>query len=377
MVVNGSASSWSGLLSPLEVGLLVLMCISMGLLARILLMKPSKPPSRKRNTNRGGAKETPKPEPHTNETGFVHQVHGANLIRFVRCVGGEDEGDTLLLMRHGERQDHIDKGWAERAAFPDDPPLSTHGRQEAVEVGSFWAKRLQKKGAAAKKFTLSCIITSPMRRCVETAVLFAAATSEQGKRKGTVPIFIDPQLLEFHSRKIFPHGRPKHESFGTKAGQLANLVKNELPSAGPLFTDGDLLPVFPISDGPSEARKNIPFPETEVELEQRVTQTLMYYLHTLRDVAAPQNRDSVSFRILIVTHADVISCAAQCLGDYIKLDKGISPPYCSITTIHRQRRSSSQRAGSTDGGKDQGKCNSWCTSGYGSMIHTKPVLATG
>jgi len=47
----------------------------------------------------------------------------------------EEKKTTILIVRHGERIDHIDEKWISLAQRPFDPGLSTRGMQQAREVG--------------------------------------------------------------------------------------------------------------------------------------------------------------------------------------------------------------------------------------------------
>ena len=41
----------------------------------------------------------------------------------------------MWVMRHAERQDEVEEGWAAAVDRPFDPPLSRRGRTEAYEAG--------------------------------------------------------------------------------------------------------------------------------------------------------------------------------------------------------------------------------------------------
>jgi broad specificity phosphatase PhoE len=87
--------------------------------------------------------------------------------------------DILWLMRHGQREDHVDLDWAKTAARPLDPALSLTGVEQARAV----AHRLAAEG-------ITRIFTSPYLRCAETAHLVAAVLG--------VPVHVEPGIGELH-----------------------------------------------------------------------------------------------------------------------------------------------------------------------------------
>ena len=70
---------------------------------------------------------------------------------------------TVWLVRHGNRQDFVDRSWRETAARPHDPPLSADGREQARETGRFLAGE-----------PIDHLFASPFLRAVETAARRAA-----------------------------------------------------------------------------------------------------------------------------------------------------------------------------------------------------------
>ncbi|MEJ2032548.1 MAG: histidine phosphatase family protein [Deltaproteobacteria bacterium] len=85
---------------------------------------------------------------------------------------------TILITRHGNREDFVDASWPDRAARPDDPDLSPDGRRQAGEL----ADRLAGE-------PIDHLFSSPYLRAIHTAQLCAA-----GKN---LPIKIEDGLGEF------------------------------------------------------------------------------------------------------------------------------------------------------------------------------------
>ncbi|RWV95183.1 hypothetical protein GW17_00042217 [Ensete ventricosum] len=76
--------------------------------------------------------------------------------------GGEGEGrvQNVLVMRHGDRIDHLEPLWVAHASRPWDPPLAEGGLIRAWTTG----KRLRGVG-----FPIHRVLVSPFLRCLETA----------------------------------------------------------------------------------------------------------------------------------------------------------------------------------------------------------------
>lgn len=102
--------------------------------------------------------------------------------------------DILLLLRHGERLDHVD-----RTCKESDPPLSPSGRLQALETALFF-RRLQRdnKIETRLKGLISIFISSPFCRCIETAVIINIVGFG-----GSLPLFINPLLSDWLQTKVF------------------------------------------------------------------------------------------------------------------------------------------------------------------------------
>ncbi|EKF38549.1 hypothetical protein MOQ_001246 [Trypanosoma cruzi marinkellei] len=108
--------------------------------------------------------------------------------------------DQLLLLRHGERLDHVDRAWRATSLLPEaDPPLSAAGRRQALETGlMFLQKRKHRKVRQRVLGMLSLLLISPFHRCIETALIVNIVGFD-----GKLAMFIDPLLSEWHATKLF------------------------------------------------------------------------------------------------------------------------------------------------------------------------------
>lgn len=75
--------------------------------------------------------------------------------------GGEAAREqNVVVMRHGDRIDHLEPLWVAHAQRPWDPPLADEGRIRAWTTG----KRLRDSG-----YPIHRVVVSPFLRCLQTA----------------------------------------------------------------------------------------------------------------------------------------------------------------------------------------------------------------
>lgn len=144
---------------------------------------------------------------------------------------------TLVLLRHSERRDYVDKTWKETEegkTWPHDAPLTTAGWALAKEHAEEIAELHQKS-----KF--SAISTSPYRRCMETASVVAERLK--------LPVIIDQEMGEIWEKKMGDEKLPWRSSLELR--KMAKDLKIK-KLANPVEEDGSLklfgkLPTFPES----------------------------------------------------------------------------------------------------------------------------------
>lgn len=131
----------------------------------------------------------------------------------------EDDADhaSLLLVRHGHRADRQGDGsqckWREECpkGYTYDPWLSPQGRSEASLTGTFIGKQIV-SAAPNRAFTSISIVSSPMTRCIETALLIhqsIAATlkdndDESLLRQMPCSIVAHEGFFELFTAELFP-----------------------------------------------------------------------------------------------------------------------------------------------------------------------------
>lgn len=112
----------------------------------------------------------------------------------------EEFSDLFVLIRHGERLDHVDRAWKGNALLPlYDPPLSNVGRKQSFETAlKYYALQQEKRVEQRIRGMFSLLVISPFHRCVETAVLMNIIAFE-----GNLPIYVNPLLSDWQQAKVF------------------------------------------------------------------------------------------------------------------------------------------------------------------------------
>lgn len=97
---------------------------------------------------------------------------------------------SLIVMRHSERQDDTDPAWVNSADRPWDPPITERGKEIAFEVG---------RTLRTEAWEITRIVVSPFLRCVQTAaeVIGAlAAVQLPGPQDSRKDITIDSSRIK-------------------------------------------------------------------------------------------------------------------------------------------------------------------------------------
>mmetsp|Transcript_106778 Transcript_106778/g.195998 ORF Transcript_106778/g.195998 Transcript_106778/m.195998 type:complete len:357 (+) Transcript_106778:116-1186(+) len=144
---------------------------------------------------------------------------------------------TLVLLRHSERQDYVDKTYKESEEgkkWPHDAPLTAVGWALAKEH----AEELAELHSTAQ---FAAVSTSPYRRCMETAAVVAARLK--------LPLIIDQEMGEIWEKKMGDEKLPWRSSVELRKMAKDLKVKK---LANPVQEDGSLklfgkLPSFPES----------------------------------------------------------------------------------------------------------------------------------
>jgi len=180
---------------------------------------------------------------------------------------------TLVIMRHSERRDHVDETYRqsqEGLQWPEDAPLTSTGVLQAREVATEFTE-------LHKQACFMAVATSPYRRCMETASEIAKHLS--------LPILIDQELGEvrdsFMPSDTISHRSPKQLLAMTK--EMGIKVMNPRSRGG--------LEMF---------GKEPPWPETLEGAKRRFVVRIENYIRQ----SAEMQRN-----MILVTHADALAGA--------------------------------------------------------------------
>ncbi|XP_030465094.1 uncharacterized protein LOC115684492 [Syzygium oleosum] len=220
----------------------------------------------------------------------------------------------VVVMRHGDRLDSVDRSWPSTAPRPWDPPLAEVGQARALEMGKHLPSRLG--------FPIHRVVVSPFRRCVDTALGLIAGlsapdaepnvvTGGSGVDPSKVKVSIEYGLGELFNDMAIRHPPPSpadHADWGFNIPEIEALI--------PLDTlDHTVKPVF----------NELPhWGETEPKARDR-------YLHTIHSLA-----DSYpSENLLLITHGEAVKVAVSThLEDAARFR--IRMDYCGYAQLRRQ-----------------------------------------
>ena len=181
----------------------------------------------------------------------------------------------IWIVRHGNREDFQNPGWAKTASRPFDPALSADGETQAKEVG------LSLQGEQVHR-----VFASPFLRTIQTASHIADALD--------LPVCLEPGIGE-----ILPNVKSTPE----------------------LLPEDERRRRFPRIDEEYTATYELPYPETSEEGHERAALAA----RTLTDSFPDKN-------MLMVTHgAPVVGIVRGLTG----LADRISVPLCCIFTLQR------------------------------------------
>jgi broad specificity phosphatase PhoE len=255
--------------------------------------------------------------------------------------GGQLVDAYLVLLRHGERMDHAHPGWLKTVSSRQeglDPPLSPRGAEQAATLATWWKRKMNAKGVRSGQYDVTCVVTSPLRRCVETSKPLAEALE--------VPLYVHAAATDALTRRVYKVAAPRVDIVATgvpewpfdKANRHATNVP-KYPEDPAQFDARCAALVASTVDALLQAAA------TSVEAgsvgagQMRVAEAQLL-AHSERHLAATAPRESAHrrcVRIVVVTHADVIASALQHLCPRDKRSELGQPSvsYASLTTLHR------------------------------------------
>eukprot|EP00884_Botryococcus_braunii_P010498 jgi/Botrbrau1/1944/Bobra.0005s0037.2 len=230
---------------------------------------------------------------------------GAEELRHVSSDGSNGirpdviQRQYLVVMRHGERADEVDKTWSANSDRPYDPPLTKHGEEQAKLV----AKEL-------KKYQFNQVYMSPFLRCMQTARICATELSiapDDWTVSCTVGEFLNPRILVRKGGKV-PPGNINDWFF--EGGDFEHHIRKRFPA--------DIAERV----GVGETRFGR-YPENLLNSRAR-------YMRAFEDIADAVEGDNV----LIVTHGDGVNASVSRLFPWAI----VYPVYHTGFTVASRRR---------------------------------------
>ena len=209
----------------------------------------------------------------------------------------------VYCMRHGEREDSVNKEWIKLTDRPYDPPLTAQGRMDAKATAQEILKREREEWP-------STIVTSPFLRCIQTAAVVYNELSVNGIYCGN--IIVDYELSEIH------HPQVLH----TIDNIAPTFSEDSIRSAIQIAVDGQNFETP--HEGTIKPRVvflGIPinFPERREEAHVRY---INYFCSTV-----PTTSNCV-----LVTHGEAVSCSISSINDNLQV---FNTDYCSYSVRMR------------------------------------------
>ncbi|XP_052211134.1 uncharacterized protein LOC127813980 [Diospyros lotus] len=215
---------------------------------------------------------------------------------------------NILVLRHGDRIDHLEPLWAATAARPWDPPLVPAGMARAFSTG--------RKFRAELRFPIHRVIVSPFLRCVQTAseAISALSAVDDGVESSdgiatdhpNLKVSIEYGLCEMLNREaIALDAAPKDGNFDFNISELEAMF-----------------PAGTVDHSVERVYLELPqWEETEVGAAAR-------YAHSVKALADKFPSEN----LLLVTHAQAIAVTASA---FLKNSTIHSIEYCSYLHLRR------------------------------------------
>ncbi|WOL15960.1 hypothetical protein Cni_G24742 [Canna indica] len=231
------------------------------------------------------------------------------------ACGEEGEGrlQNVLVMRHGDRIDHLQHVWLTHAERPWDPPLAEEGLIRAWNTG----KRLRAAG-----FPIHRIIVSPFLRCLQTAgevIRALCCDVDDRERLLTLETSQDAILDHFRVKVSIEYGLC--EMLNSRAiGNRAPKDKKWFPNVSELEA---LLPAGTLDHSAVRVYKEMPqWEEPVVDARNRYVTVI----HALADKYPNEN-------LLLVSHGEAVGSAITSL----KQDTVVfEVEYCACCHLQRK-----------------------------------------
>ncbi|GAB5591556.1 hypothetical protein Unana1_06456 [Umbelopsis nana] len=263
---------------------------------------------------------------------------------------------TVFIVRHGERQDHVDKTWqSDPSDGIRDPPLSEKGEQQSQKTGAYLIDLLREKDIKLENTTV-VFVCSPFQRCIDTAVGIARGLQHA---KQTF-LRLEPAAGEWMTERFFDEVECTAQQMTQR--KIQDIARNHAQISKVLSMDWHYTPI----------RSEFVYPETRIEMEERFDE-MRRSLDTMiaRDVKAnrigmvQQDMKRRDIVIVLVTHAAGINAL---LESYKQESTLLETPYCCVSRVRYKQ----SMANDSDSGEEEVATNGqWVVDMQVSSKHLK------
>ncbi|KAI8147326.1 histidine phosphatase superfamily [Fennellomyces sp. T-0311] len=232
--------------------------------------------------------------------------------------------DSVFIIRHGERLDHVMKMWRPDPAHGLwDPPLSPEGHEQAEKTGRHLVKLLKEQGVDLETTTV-VIYTSPFQRCIDTSLGIAQHVPNTVLR---LELGLGEWMCErFFEDDIAPAAR-------LIARQQEALARRQAHAFSVARSTGTK-PTLPLVDyGYRPLRMEFEFPERYGDMLKRFDEARLHCLATATlQLPKPAQHQMI---MIFVTHAVGVNALLD--GFRNQLTRPIETGYCSISRVTRMK----------------------------------------
>jgi len=216
----------------------------------------------------------------------------------------------LFLLRHGERADKAGPEEKEKISIKCDPHLTDLGKLQARKAGDKIVKLLKdyyKESGLKSEELKYLIISSPFRRCIETAYNVSQAFPKESIYGGKIYLndYLCDYLGDFHPEEVLKF------QVRTNPEELQKHVELDLQDGFPEIGNHAYAPIYP--EGTLCIRKRVSEGHFKIK---------PFYINEI-------NKDS-NVVLILVTHGFVVECFLEL---YKGLDETRKVNYTSLSQI--------------------------------------------
>ncbi|KAI8388552.1 histidine phosphatase superfamily [Radiomyces spectabilis] len=238
--------------------------------------------------------------------------------------------NTVFIVRHGERLDHVQELWQPDPAHGIwDPPLSPHGHEQARRTGRHLIDMMHERGLDPDDATI-VIYTSPFQRCIDTSIGLV-----HGMEAAKPPILrLDLGLGEWMCERFFDQVCPAQQLLARQQQELARQqALTYAAAANPnMYISQSLLPSMHIDYGFTATVTDFEYPEYYTDMLQRFNRARLACLgNVAKGLPKSHSHDPSKTVIIMVTHAVGVNALLDSFRN--RVTRPVETSYCSVSCI--------------------------------------------